>query len=121
MPATPGPGPDHPGRSLRWFGVGTGALGVASLAVGIGFGLHARTLSSELSHPGTTYDRAKDEAGRTANRVAITGAIGGGVLVVTGAALYWLGAARASSTERVTLAPMVSDRVAGLVVIGVLP
>jgi hypothetical protein len=91
-----------------------------SLGLGIGFGLHARSLSNELSQPGATYSNDKVHSGETANKVAITGLVGGAVLVATGATLYWLGYSQGKHQERVTLAPMVSDQVAGFVVVGTL-
>jgi tetratricopeptide (TPR) repeat protein len=115
-------GPDQSaGRALRRYGLGVGAVGVASLVVGVGFGLHASSLSSELSRPGAAYDPGKVDAGESANRVAIIGVVGGTVAVAVGAALYWRGWARGKDAERVTLAPMLSDQIAGLVVAGVWP
>jgi len=120
-PATPGPTDQAPGRTLRLSGFATGAVGVVSLGLGVGFGLHARSLSSELSKPGATYSTDKVHSGETANKVAITGLIGGTVLVAAGATLYWLGHSQEKRPEGVTLAPMVSDHLAGLVVAGTLP
>lgn len=112
---------ERPGRTLRLFGVGAGALGAVSLAAGIGFALHARALVDELSRPGATYDAAKIDAGNTANRIALVGFVTGGALVAVGVTLYWRGAAEGKRGKRVTLAPIVSDRFAGLVVSGALP
>jgi tetratricopeptide (TPR) repeat protein len=107
-----------PGRNLRIAGIATGAGGVAGFLVGAGFGLHARSLSSELSKQGATYDPSKVDAGNRANTIAIVGMAGGAALVAVGAALYWWGYTQGQSMERVSLAPVVSDRVAGLVIAG---
>jgi hypothetical protein len=95
-----------------------GAGGVVGVAIGIGFGLHARTLSSDLSKKGAVYDPAQIDAGHRANTIAIVGMAGGTALVAAGAALYWWGYTQGRSAERVSLAPIVSNGLAGLVVAG---
>jgi hypothetical protein len=114
-----GDGP--PGRDLQVLGIGTGGLGVASLAVGVGFGLHASALSDDLSRPGTVYHRSTDDAGRMANRIAITGYISGALLMVAGASLYWRGVVENRHANRISLAPVLSERFAGLRIMGGLP
>jgi len=111
----------QPGRSLRYAGLAAGAGGVAALAIGIGFGLHARTLADEVSRDGSVYDPSKVRAGERANTIAIVGIAGGSVLIAAGAALYWWGYTQSRSTERVSLVPMVSHDTAGLVLSGALP
>jgi hypothetical protein len=64
------------------------------------------------------FDPSKVDAGNRANTIAIVGMAGGTALVAAGAALYWWGYTQGRSTERVSLAPIVSDRLAGLVVAG---
>jgi len=49
---------------------------------------------------------------------SIIGMAGGTALVAAGAALYWWGYTQSRLTERVSLAPIVSDQLAGLVVAG---
>ena len=107
-----------PGRNLRIAGLATGAAGFAGVVVGIGFGLHARSLADELSRPMAVYDPSKVDAGHRANAIAIVGMAGGTALVAAGAALYWWGYTQGQSTERISLAPLMSDRAAGLVVAG---
>jgi len=111
----------EPGRSQRIAGLATGAGGVAALAVGIGFGLHARSLANELSRDGAVYDPAKVRAGERANTIAIIGIAGGSALIAAGAVLYWRGYAQGRSTERISLAPILSQHAAGLVLSGALP
>ena len=110
-----------PGRSQQIAGLAVGAGGVAALAIGIGFGLHARSLADQLSRDGAVYDPAKVHAGERANTIAIAGIAGGSALIAAGAVLYWRGAAQSRAAERVSLAPMLSPRTAGLVVSGALP
>jgi tetratricopeptide (TPR) repeat protein len=113
--------PPAPGRSLRLAGIATGVTGVAALAVGVGFAIHGRSLSSELSRTGAVYDQDKVDAGNRANSIAAAGAIGGAVLIAAGATLYWWGHTKDQRVERVSIAPALSDRMAGFVVSGLLP
>jgi tetratricopeptide (TPR) repeat protein len=107
-----------PGRSQRIAGIATGATGVVGVVIGIGFGLHARTLSNDLSKPRAMYEPSKIDAGHRSNTIAIVGMAGGTALAAAGAALYWWGYTHGRSTERVSLAPIMSDRLAGLVIAG---
>ncbi|HMG22593.1 MAG TPA: tetratricopeptide repeat protein [Kofleriaceae bacterium] len=112
---------EAPGRSLRIAGLAAAAGGVVGVAVGVGFAIHGRTLSDELSKSGAMggqFDPAKVRAGDRANTIAILGIAGGTALVAGGAALYWYGYTQGRSSERVSLAPLISDRVAGLVIAG---
>jgi tetratricopeptide (TPR) repeat protein len=118
QPAGPTPLQQSPGRNQRIAGVLAGAVGAGALVVGAGFGLHADSLSGELSKPGAMYDPAKVHAGENANSIAIVGLVGGTALVAAGVALYWWGYREGSGKEAVTIAPMMADHVAGLVVTG---
>ena len=113
--------PPTPGRTLRIAGITSGAVGVLALGLGAGFGLHARALSSELSQPGALYSQSKYDAGQRANTIAVTGLVGGAVLVAAGAVLYWWGHVEGERPGRVTLAPVSSDHIIGLAAIGALP
>jgi tetratricopeptide (TPR) repeat protein len=107
------------GRNLRLAGLATGAGGLLGVVVGIGFAVHSRTLNDRVSNrPGVMFDQDTDDAGRRANAYAYVGTIGGTVLVAAGAALYWWGYTQGRSVERVSVAPVVSDRLAGLAVTG---
>ena len=113
--------PPRPGRQLRIAGLATGAGGAAAVALGIGFGLHARSLSNDLSRRDAVYDPTKVRAGERANAIAIVGVAGGAALIATGAALYWWGYTQGRARERVSVAPLFFDRTAGLIVSGALP
>jgi tetratricopeptide (TPR) repeat protein len=114
--------PDAPapsGRGLRIAGIATGTVGLVNLAIGIGFAVHSRTLNDRVSNrPGMTFDPDTDAAGHRANVLAYVGSIGGTVLIAMGAVQYWWGYTQGRSAERVSIAPVVSDRLAGLVVAG---
>ncbi len=113
--------PPRPGRQLRIAGLAAGASGAAAVAIGIGFGLHARSLSSDLSQRDAVYDPAKLREGERANAIAIVGMAGGAALIATGAALYWWGYTQGRARERVSVVLLVFERTAGLVVSGALP
>jgi tetratricopeptide (TPR) repeat protein len=120
--AEPGPGEEPaPGRTLRLSGIAAGGAGVVGLALGIGFGIHARSLSNELSRPGAMFDPSKEAAGNRANTIEVVGLVGGTVLIAAGATLYWWGHTQDRHAEGVALAPMVSNQLAGLAVLGTLP
>jgi tetratricopeptide (TPR) repeat protein len=106
-----------PGRNLRIAGIATGAGGVAGVVIGIGFAVHSSTLNGQAMGE-SKYDPGKDAAGRRANAIAYVGAIGGTALVAAGAAMYWWGYTQGRSAERVSIAPVVSDRLAGLAITG---
>ncbi|MEO7731049.1 MAG: tetratricopeptide repeat protein [Kofleriaceae bacterium] len=107
-----------PGRGLRLGGITTGAVGVVGIAIGIGFGIQGSSLSSEVSK---RYDPDKVQAGDRANTLQAVGLIGGSVLVVAGAVLYWRGYVSGHRAEGLAIAPMLSDHVAGLALGGFLP
>jgi tetratricopeptide (TPR) repeat protein len=113
--------PPRPGAPLKIAGLAAGAGGVAVLALGIGFGVHARSLSNDLSRRDAVYDPEKIRAGERADTIAIAGVTGGVALIATGAALYWWGSKQGRARERVSVAPFVLDRTAGLVVSGAWP
>jgi tetratricopeptide repeat protein len=113
-----GTGDAAPGRTVRILGLAAGGVGVATLAVGIGYGVHAHTLSGNVSHQ---YDPDKDRAGVRANQIAIAGMVSGGVLLATGVVLYWWGHAQDRSSEHAVVMPVISDHGAGLAIIGAWP
>jgi hypothetical protein len=85
-----------PGRTLKIVGVATGGVGVAAIAVGIGLGIHARSLSDEVSGAcQTSCDWAqwkdKDAAGHRDATVGQVLDVAGVVGIAGGAALYYLG------------------------------
>jgi hypothetical protein len=105
------------GRNLRIAGIATGAAGVVGVGIGIGFAVHSSTLNRRAMAE-TTFDKRTDDAGHTANAIGYVGTIGGTAMVVAGAVLYWSGYAQGRSAERVTVAPVVTDRLAGVAIAG---
>jgi tetratricopeptide (TPR) repeat protein len=125
MPATTGvpvnESPPTPGAELRLAGLITGAVGVVACGVAIRYGLRASSLSNELSGPNAVYSPTKVAEGHRADNIAIAAWITGGVLVGTGSVLYYLGYQQGRHAHSLTLAPVVSDKLTGLVVSGTLP
>ncbi len=90
------------GRGLRVAGMVSAAVGLASLGLGVKFGLDARTASQELSDkpPGEPWDpsdRRRIQSGEDAERNMIISLSLGGAALVAGGVLYFFGAAQSSS------------------------
>ena len=67
------------------------------------------------------YSPAKENEGHRDDNIAIAGWITGGVLVGTGAVLYYVGHQQGRHAPSLTLAPVLSDELTGVVVSGALP
>ena len=123
------------GRWWRLGGIASAGVGALSIAVGIKYGLDARRISNELSDhtgPWTEELLAEQADGKSANRKFIIFSAVGGVAIVGGAVLYYLGHERGRSQEAaaedgdaadqdddgITLAPVLSPGGPGLVVGG---
>ncbi|HTJ41765.1 MAG TPA: hypothetical protein VL463_06695 [Kofleriaceae bacterium] len=107
----PVPSPSSPGKGLRVAGLATGAVGVVSLGVGIAFGAKASSISDELSKA-DTFDQARYQEGKDANRnmYVFTGV--GAAALVAGGVLYYLGSHATADGEApaVTFAPMIDSQ-----------
>jgi hypothetical protein len=89
---------------MLYAGIGTGAVGVVTLGVGIMFGIKAMNLSNELSEyddPIGWQDEilAKEAEGERAERNQIIFTTVGGVLTAAGATMIVLGLRKKSSGE----------------------
>ncbi|MBK9032433.1 MAG: hypothetical protein IPL61_14170 [Myxococcales bacterium] len=107
----------------RPVALGLGVAGVAGLAVGGYFGLHARSISDELSsHDGPWTDAllAKQHEGETAETRAIIGLAAGGALVVSGVILFALDQRARGRADDVALVPTLTPSSVGLAVSGAL-
>ena len=90
------------GRGLRVAGVVSAAVGLASLGLGIKFGLDARAASQELSdkppgEPWDASDRRRIQSGEDAERNMLISMSLGGAALIAGGVLYVFGAAQSSS------------------------
>jgi hypothetical protein len=101
-------------------GLTAGGVGLASLGVAFAFDRWARSVSEDLSRPGTVFDPGKLDHGNTAERVSHVALATGVALVAGGAAVYVIGR-RQARAERVTLKPITVSGGIGLAVAGGLP
>lgn len=91
------PPPAHPGRGKRWLGLGSGAVGVGMVVLGVIAGREAQRLGDEVAadcdNNGCDFDaiRDKDADGRAAERRQYVFYGVGAAALVTGGVLYWLG------------------------------
>jgi hypothetical protein len=113
------PAPRRGLTPLRKSAIPTAAVGVASIAVGIGFGLHANSLAAQSNAicPGTTCgDTHALDLNRSAHRDAIVGDVlfGVGGAAVAGAVVLWVVGAPPKAADAVTFAPVVGPGVVGL-------
>ncbi len=97
------------GRGTRIAGLVTAGVGVASLGVGVFYGLRARTLSDQLSTPGTVYDPDDDAAGKAAETRMIIATAAGGALLIGGVVIHLIGRKqdRAAEAPRAALVPVI--------------
>src|SRR5262249_54716959 len=110
--------------SLRWTGVITGAVGLVGLGVGGGFGLaamsRARSARDQCDGNACTSQQGVDAA-KAAHRDATVADIGfaaGGALLLTGVALYFLGADRAAEESHAHLEARASRSATSLQLVG---
>jgi tetratricopeptide (TPR) repeat protein len=102
----PAPVASDDGRPLRIAGIAMAGTGAVAVGVGVLFGLHARSLSNELSASGAVYDPQKVSDGQAANRNMLISTIAGSALVAGGVVVYIVGSKKQSS-DRVALVPIV--------------
>ena len=123
-PAVPEPAPAEPAaaRNLRIASIAAAAAGTVSLGVGIGYWIHSSSLNDEFTR---RYDPANPgasqhlrDAGYRANTIAWVTGVTGCALIAGGATLYWWSARRDRPSDSVAVAPLLSDRVAGLALSG---
>lgn len=115
--APPSPAATDDGRPLRIAGIAMFGTGAVAAGVGVLFGLHARSLSNELSAQGAVYDPQKVSDGQAANRNMIISTIAGGALVAGGVVAYIVGSNKQSS-DHIALVPIMFDRGGGLALNG---
>jgi hypothetical protein len=88
--ATPEPGGDG-GARLRIMGIALGAAGVVSVAVGIGFGLAAKSNGEDNARTGATFSASAYDAGHRDQTLQYVGYAMGAALVAGGVTCYLLG------------------------------
>lgn len=123
LPATAAattPAPGAPGRTFRLAGLAAGGAGVITLAIGVGFGIHAKSISDEASR-WDTFHQARYDEGQAAQRnmYILTGV--GAATLVAGGVLYYLGVRADATAERgaVAVVPALGAGTVGLTAAGV--
>jgi hypothetical protein len=113
--ATPAPAPpsNDAGASLRTAGLAVAAVGLASTGAGFFFMARTRSLEDKVTQA-STFNQADNSAGLTARNLQYVTFGVGAAAIITGATLYYLGAAGRS--ERVAVLPVLAPRAAGAVV-----
>jgi hypothetical protein len=107
------------GRGLRIAGIVCGAVGVAEIALGVGYGLKARSLSNKVAGA-TTFNPADDSAGLRDEKLQWGFLAGGAVVGAVGATLYYFGVRAARTTpSSLSLAPVLGPGTAGVSAMGV--
>jgi len=107
----------HPGRGLRIGGLVAGGVGVAAVAAGIAFGLHATSLHDQAyPAPPRAYDYSKDQDSKSFRTLEWVSFAVGGAAVITGGVLYYLGVS--ASNAPLALAPLVAPGAGGAAVFG---
>lgn len=95
--------PSPPSPALRLAGVGTAGAGLVVIGLGVYFGLHAATLSNEISNVSSSHGTwvapypSDYGSGTSSATVANVLYVTGGVLLATGAVLTYLGWPRGTS------------------------
>jgi len=115
--------PEPHGKGLEYAGLGVAAVGAVGLGVGVYFGLQAKNASDTISNHKTTDPwpaniKQIEADGQADENKQVEFLIGGGVALVAGGVLYFVGHARASSSEHVSIAPVITPNGAGLAVGG---
>jgi hypothetical protein len=107
------------GKKLRLVGIGVGALGIASLAVGGAMAGMTASVNDDLNHPKSSsppprYSHSLESSGRTYQTLAITFFAVGGAAVAGGVATLLVGQQKIKRNTRYAFAPMLAPGSAGL-------
>lgn len=107
------------GHGLSYAGLGIAGAGAIGLGVGVYFGLRAKNISDEISNhkitdPWPANIKQMESDGQSDQSKQIGFMVGGGVALVAGTVLYFVGRPKASSDEHVSLAPVVTGTSVGL-------
>ncbi len=120
---TPAPAPEEHGKGLEYTGLGIAAVGAIGLGAGVYFGIQAKNASDTITNhkatdPWPANIKQIEADGQADEDKQVAFLIGGGVALVAGGVLYFIGHARASSGEHVSIAPVLTPNGAGLAVGG---
>lgn len=103
------------GSALPVVGLVTAGVGVVALGVGVGFGLHAKSLDKDSKADGHCDSTGCDDVGRPLNEDALAAAnlstvlfIAGGALVAGGLTLYFVGGSSKETSASLGVTPVVA-------------
>lgn len=96
---------------------GIGVIGLGVMGAGLSIGASANDIT-DLEETDVQGRRDQFDRGRTGNRLALVGGIGGGALLVTGAVLLALGLKRKKAGGAVSLVPTANRNSAALMLRG---
>ncbi len=104
-----------PPRTLELAGIGTGAFGVASLALGGVFTGLTASVNHQLNHPPAQapFDPGLERRGETYQALETAFFVVGGAALVTGIIVYAVGHTRAHAATHASVAPVVGTHAAG--------
>jgi tetratricopeptide (TPR) repeat protein len=110
-PAPAGPPAAPAPAVLRIAGLATAGVGAVLVGVGAGLGIHANSLSSELSQVSsqhgtwTAQDQSDFDSGKSSATAATVFCVLGATAVVTGAVMTWLGWPKSHAQVGALVAP----------------
>ncbi len=120
VPPPPPKKTENPGRGLKIAGASTAIIGILALGVSGFYGAKALSKNDEINTFKGVWtpenDSLYDDGESADTRMMISAGLGGAALV-TGAVLYFLGT-RKNSSERISVAPTLSDTQTGVSVSG---
>jgi hypothetical protein len=108
---------------LRYVGLGLGVAGAAVFGVGVYYGLHAKSISDDISnHPMTEPWQGNikelEQEGKDAEKKQIMFMVGGGAAFVAGTALFFLTAPKKQTESGVVVAPLATPESMGIAASG---
>jgi tetratricopeptide (TPR) repeat protein len=110
---------EHAGKGMEYAGLGIAGLGAIGLGAGVYFGIQAKNASDTISNhkisdPWPANIKQIEADGKSDQTKQIGFLVGGGIAVVAGAVVYFVGHNRAESGEHVSLAPVLTPNSVGL-------
>ncbi|NVB79163.1 MAG: hypothetical protein HOV81_12250 [Kofleriaceae bacterium] len=123
---TPVPGPVDSGPKtspMRYVGLGLGVAGAAVFGVGVYYGLHAKSISDDISNhpmnePWEGNIKELEQEGKDSNKKGIIFMVGGGAAFVAGTALFFLTAPKKQTETGVVFAPVATPESMGIAASG---
>ncbi len=124
-PVTPEPPPARSSSTLRWVGVGVGAVGLAAFGTGVYFGMQAKDISDQITNhdpmkpwPANIGQLEKDGASYEKKQIGFM--IGGGLAVAAGVVMFVVGGPKSHDENpgAVTIAPVATPDTLGFAAAG---